>query len=72
MQLAKALHLRKMLDWAPLIVSSALGGDYLHLALIIATAITAFNIFLDAVFRKFGVIKVIAMIIHSQMEKLLL
>jgi hypothetical protein len=57
-QLARALRVRKLLDWAPLIISSALGGDYLHLALILATAISALNIVLDALFRRLKVIKV--------------
>ncbi|KAK9904856.1 hypothetical protein WJX75_003896 [Coccomyxa subellipsoidea] len=56
--LARALRVRKLLDWAPLIISSALGGDYLHLALILATAISALNIVLDALFRRLKVIKV--------------
>ncbi|CAL8464380.1 g3915 [Coccomyxa elongata] len=55
---ATILHFRKMLDWAPLIITSALGGDYLHLALILATAISAGNILLDALFRWFHMIKV--------------
>ncbi len=58
LQLAKVLTIRKLLDWAPLIITTALGSDYLHLALILATAISAGNIVLDALFRWWKIIKV--------------
>ncbi|EIE18802.1 hypothetical protein COCSUDRAFT_83601 [Coccomyxa subellipsoidea C-169] len=56
--LAKVLTIRKLLDWAPLIITTALGSDYLHLALILATAISAGNIVLDGLFRWWKIIKV--------------
>lgn len=58
MQIDRLVHLRKLTDWAPLIVISALSGDYLRLALIIATAISAGNIVVDALLIALGHVKV--------------
>jgi hypothetical protein len=57
-QLDRVVQLRKMTDWAPLIIVSALSGDYLRLALIIATAISAGNIIVDLFLKLLGRVKV--------------
>ena len=56
--LQRLVRFRQMLGWAPLVIVSAIGGDYLHLALILATALAAGAVLLDFVLFKAGAIRV--------------
>ncbi len=58
MQVQRLLRLRRLTDWSPVIVVAILSSDQLHLALILATALSVGNILADLIFRLCGYIKV--------------
>ena len=56
--LQRLVRFRRALGWAPLVIVSAIGGDYLHLALILATALAAGAVVLDFILFKAGAIRI--------------
>ena len=52
------LRLRRLSDWSPVIVVAILYNSQLHLALILATALSAGNLLADLIFKLCGYIKV--------------
>ena len=61
LQIQRLLHLRRLTDWSPVIVVAALSSSNLHLALILATALSAGNILADLMFKLGGYMKVCLM-----------
>ena len=56
--LQRLVRLRKLVEWAPLVIVSALEGEYLHLSLILATSLSVGGVLIDLWLRKAGAIKV--------------
>ncbi|CAL5228554.1 g11710 [Coccomyxa viridis] len=54
----RLLRLRRLTDWSPVIVVAVLSSDQLHLALILATALSVGNILADLIFKLCSYIKV--------------
>lgn len=58
LQVQRLLHLRRLTDWSPVIVVAVLSSDQLHLALVLATALSVGNMLADLIFKSCGYIKV--------------